>query len=60
MNIQSLKEKAKPLGVSKASKMKKDDLIRAIQDAEGNEQCYSTGRADACGQYDCCFREDCN
>lgn len=60
MNLQSLKEKAKPLGVPKATKMKKDHLVRAIQCAEGYEQCFNTGKADVCGQYDCCFRDDCN
>jgi hypothetical protein len=59
MNLQALKEKARPLGVQKASKMRKDDLVHAIQAAEGCEQCYNTGKADVCGQNNCCFRDDC-
>lgn len=43
----------------KAGKMKKADLVRAIQLAEGNEVCFETGQADGCGQVECLWRSDC-
>ena len=49
--------KAKALGV-KAKNPKKADLIRMIQRAEGNPDCF--GRAEGhCDRMDCCFRSDC-
>jgi len=44
----------------KAGKMKKAELIRAIQQAEGNEPCFDSGTAAACGQEACLWREDCD
>jgi hypothetical protein len=39
--------------------MKKADLVRAIQQAEGNQVCFETGVAEACGQHACLWRGDC-
>ncbi|RII25689.1 MAG: SAP domain-containing protein [Geobacter sp.] len=58
MKLVELKEIAKQYDI-KAGKMKKADLIRAIQCAEGNEQCFETGMSSQCGQEDCLWREDC-
>lgn len=44
----------------KAGKLKKAELIRAIQGAEGNDCCFETGQKDVCGQDTCRWREDCN
>lgn len=59
MKIDDIKEIAKQHSV-KAGKMKKADLVRAIQAAENNEVCFGTGKADGCGQERCLWREDCN
>jgi hypothetical protein len=40
--------------------MKKAELVRAIQQAEKNEECFETGKADVCGQDECIWREDCD
>jgi hypothetical protein len=37
----------------------KADLVRAIQQAEGYDACFKTGKADVCGQDACLWREDC-
>jgi len=37
----------------------KVDLVRAIQEAEGYEACFKSGKADDCGQDACLWREDC-
>lgn len=37
----------------------KADLIRAIQRAEGNFDCYGTATEEECDQEECLWREDC-
>ena len=58
MKLDEIREIAKQHNI-KAGKMKKADLIRAIQQAEGNQACFDTGQADTCGQQACLWREDC-
>jgi hypothetical protein len=57
MNMVAVKAKAKAIGI-KTGKMRKAELIRTIQQAEGNSPCFQTLKDD-CGQQDCCWREDC-
>jgi hypothetical protein len=57
MKMQEVREKAKKLGI-KSFGMKKVDLIRAIQSAEGNTPCFQTG-VDSCDQTACCWRSIC-
>jgi hypothetical protein len=35
------------------------ELIRAIQKAEGNKDCYMTAQVLTCRQVNCCWREVC-
>jgi hypothetical protein len=57
MKMDEVRERAKALGI-KTGQMKKADLIRRIQKAEGNFACFGTAK-DYCDQWNCCFREDC-
>jgi len=57
MNMQEVREKAKLLDL-KYGKMKKADLIHAIQAKEGNTPCFQRG-VNSCDQTDCCWRADC-
>ncbi|MBF0274642.1 MAG: SAP domain-containing protein [Nitrospinae bacterium] len=57
MKLQEIKDKAKGLGI-KTSKIKKGDLVRSIQTAEGNIPCFESS-VDYCDQKDCCWRPDC-
>ena len=57
MNLTEVKSRAKAVGAS-VSKMKKPDLIRAIQLAEGSTDCFGTPEG-SCDQEKCCFRNDC-
>ena len=57
MKMPEIKKKAQSSGINPA-KMKKADLIRAIQTAEENTPCFGTGTS-ACPYLDCCWREDC-
>lgn len=59
MKLQEIKEIAAKRGI-KVGKMKKSDLIRTIQDAEGNYPCFDTGKAADCGQPGCLWRDDCD
>jgi len=58
MTVKEIKEIAKKMGLQ-AGKMKKNDLVRSIQAAEGNAPCFQTGQAESCGQENCCWRSDC-
>jgi len=58
MKMDELKRKAKGLGIKVIAKTKKGDLIRQIQKAEGNFDCFGSAK-DHCDQWNCCFREDC-
>lgn len=59
MKLEDIKEIAKQHGI-KVGKLKKAELVRAIQLAEGNEVCFETGQAAVCGQAECLWRTDCN
>jgi arsenate reductase-like glutaredoxin family protein len=59
MKLEEIKEIAQKHGI-KAGRMKKAELVRAIQSAEENETCFETGHADNCGQDGCKWRGDCN
>lgn len=58
MNLQEVKSIAGRMGL-KAGNLRKGELIRAIQRAEGNFDCFGTATAGCCDQADCCWREDC-
>ena len=59
MNMTAIKAVAKERGV-KAGRLKKVDLVREIQGAEGNPQCFCTSFSDQCGQPECLWRVDCD
>ncbi len=58
MNLKQVKEKAKAMGI-KPSKMRKAELIHAIQKAEGNAACYETADVITCDQNGCCWKTSC-
>jgi len=57
MSMADIKEKAKNLGIN-AGNLKKTELVRAIQGAEGNSTCYGTSNG-TCQWVACCWRSDC-
>ena len=59
MTVKEIRVIAKKMGIQ-AGKMRKADLVRTIQTAEGNTPCFLTGAAETCGQENCCWRSDCN
>ena len=50
-----IRERAKVMGVK--ANGSKADVIRRIQEAEGNEQCF--GSKASCDQLECCWHDDC-
>ncbi len=58
MNIQGIRAIAKKKGVNSA-RLKKADLIRAIQKSEGNFDCFGTAAAGFCDQAGCAWMSDC-
>ena len=58
MNMKEIKEIAVDRGV-KPGKLKKTELVRAIQRVENNPACFMSGIHDQCVEYDCLWRGDC-
>ena len=58
MKIQDIREIEKKNGV-RVRKLNKIELIRAIQKAEGNSDCFATPYVRECNQMNCLWREDC-
>jgi ABC-type uncharacterized transport system substrate-binding protein len=58
MKMNEIRKKAKASGIKVMATAKKADLIRQLQRAEGNFDCFGTAK-DYCDQLGCCFREDC-
>ena len=58
MKMKEVQAKAKGLGIKNTVGVSKTDLIRRIQRAEGNFDCFGTAK-EYCDQFGCCFRKDC-
>lgn len=58
MIMSDIKKRAKELGIS-VGKMTKAELIKAIQNEEGNFDCFNTATSGECDQLDCCWKDDC-
>jgi len=59
MKLEEIKELAQRHNI-KVSKMKKAELVRAIQKAEGSEQCFEAGKSASCGQSGCSWKGICS
>ena len=58
MNMSDIRVIAKDLGI-KTSRMSKINLVREIQQAEGNFGCFATAHSGDCDQVGCVWRGDC-
>ena len=58
MKFNDLRKMAKRLGIN-TYRMKKADVIRSIQRAENNPDCYGTDRINVCNEETCLWRPDC-
>jgi len=58
MTLKKVRDIAKAKGV-KTGNMKKETIIKAIQKAEGNFDCFGSAKDGVCDQLDCVWRADC-
>ena len=58
MKMNEIRKIAKKMGINSFGK-KKVDLIRLIQEKEGNIPCFATDRVKYCNELNCLWREDC-
>ncbi len=59
MRLQDIKSIAKGMGIPNVSAARKADLIRAIQKAEGNFDCFGSTEGGVCDQAECVWLSDC-
>lgn len=58
MQMQQIRTIAKEHGI-KSGKVTKINLIRKIQQLEGNYECFATNAYSDCNQLACLWRDDC-
>lgn len=58
MTVREIREIARQQGI-KAGKLRKSELIKAIQREEGNFDCFGTAGGGHCDQLGCIWRDDC-
>jgi len=58
MNLKDIKDMAKSQDI-KVGNMKKENIIRSIQRAEGNFDCFGSAIKGECNQMNCIWRGDC-
>ena len=58
MNMQEIRGIAREKGISPGKKTKLE-LVRLIQSAEGNFECFATASNKECDQRGCLWRKDC-
>lgn len=59
MNMNEVRERSRKMGLGAVKKLRKGDAIRAIQIAEGNQDCFGANWRFECQQFECCWRQDC-
>ncbi len=59
MKFNEIRKMAKGMGIN-TYKMKKTAMIRAIQKAEENIECYATERVQYCDEGACLWRDTCS
>jgi hypothetical protein len=57
MLLKDIRALARQMGIKNYSKLKKADLIRTIQENEGNSPCYQA--IPDCGEDSCLWRSSC-
>ena len=59
MNVAEVRKRGQGIGVTGLAGLKKGEMIRVIQRAEGNQDCFGASWRFDCQQFDCCWRPDC-
>ena len=58
MNFNDIKKLAKKMNIN-TYRMNRTDVVRHIQRAEHNPDCFATDRAIICNEMKCLWRDDC-
>jgi hypothetical protein len=58
MKMAEIRSCAKEKGINPVGKTK-ETLVRSIQTAEKNRDCFNRGESTTCGQIGCAWRSDC-
>lgn len=58
MKLSEIEKKARSVGIKDTWKYSKKDLVKTIQRAEGNFDCFGTASG-SCNQLTCYWRSDC-
>ena len=58
MKFNEIQKMAKGMGIN-TFKMKKIEMIKSIQGAENNIECFGTSRVEYCEELACLWRDDC-
>ena len=58
MKINDLRKVTKGMRINTYA-MKKNDIIRAVQQSENNVECFATERVEYCNENKCSWRGDC-
>lgn len=59
MRLLAVEKIAKKKGILNTWKFTKTELIKAIQKAEGNVDCFASPNRKNCPEIKCCWRTDC-
>ena len=59
MTVEEIRAKAKAAGITVNARMRKGDMVRAIQRAEGNQDCFGSAWRFDCPWHNCCWRSVC-
>ncbi len=59
MRLLVIEKMAKKMGITDTWKFSKAGLIKAIQNAEGNADCFASINRKNCAEINCCWRSDC-
>lgn len=59
MKVNEIRERGQAMGMSGLANLRKAEMIRAIQRAEGNPDCFGAAWRFGCPQQGCAWRTDC-
>lgn len=60
MTNDEIRERGQQIGVPLTARMRKGEMIRAIQRAEGNQDCFGSPWRFDCPWTECCWKDDCH
>lgn len=59
MRLSAVEKIAKSKGIKNTWKFTKPELIKTIQETEGNTSCFASINRKNCAEINCCWRSDC-